>query len=104
MAAETFELLIGLNVTDEETYRRYRAGMTPILAAHGGSFRYDFRIGETLRSETSDTINRVFVLRFPDQATSERFFSNEGYKQVRATFFDASVASVTQIAKFSHRP
>lgn len=103
MVAERFELVIGLHVTDEETYRRYRAGMTPILAAHGGTFRYDFQVGETLKSETPETINRLFVLAFPDQATSERFFSNEDYMQVRKTYFDASVASVTEIATVSRR-
>lgn len=98
MAADRFELVIGLHVTDEETYRRYRAGMMPILAAYGGTFRYDFRIGETLKSETAETINRLFVLTFPDQTTSGRFFSDDDYRKVRKVYFDASVAAVTEIA------
>ena len=70
-----FEHLVGLHVTDDESYSRYRAGMTPILAEFGGVFRYDFRGGEVLKSETPEPINRVFVLSFPSQDAAERFFA-----------------------------
>ena len=31
-------VLMGLEVTDDASYARYRAGMTPILESYGGSF------------------------------------------------------------------
>ena len=94
------EIVIGLNVTDEERYTRYRAGMTPILTEHGGSFRYDFRVGEVLKAERNERINRLFVLSFPDSQTKERFFANPDYLAVRAEFFDTSVADIAMIAEY----
>ena len=43
MAAERGRhvVLIGLEVTDDAGYVRYRAGMTPILEAYSGSFGCD---------------------------------------------------------------
>ena len=95
-----FEYLIGLHVTDEESYRRYRAGMTPILTEYGGSFRYDFRVGEVLKSETTDPINRLFVISFPSHDVADRFFADEAYAEVRATFFEPAVAAITTIAEY----
>jgi len=46
------EMLVGLNVVDEAGYAAYREAMTPMLEACGGSFGYDFRIAEVLRSQT----------------------------------------------------
>ena len=42
-------VLIGLEVTDDAGYGRYRAGMTPILEAYGGSFGSDFVIARVLK-------------------------------------------------------
>lgn len=95
-----FDVLVGLYVTDDAMYHRYREAMMPILRAHGGSFRYDFRIGEVLKSETDNRINRLFVISFPDAKTKESFFSNTEYKVARAEFFDPSVESVTPIAEY----
>ena len=95
-----FNLLMALNVVDEETYQAYRDGMTPILTEMGGSFSYDFRIDETLKSAADHAVNRVFVISFPDQATSDVFFADPTYKEIRARFFDASVGGMTEIARF----
>jgi len=96
-----FEILVGLHITDDENYNKYRAGMTPLLKAHGGYFRYDFRISEMLQGDATDPFNRVFVLSFPDEATKDRFFANEEYKQVRETYFDVSVKSGGVISTFT---
>ena len=45
-----FERLVGLQVIDEAGYQAYRDAMTPLLHACGGSFGYDFRIAEVLKS------------------------------------------------------
>jgi len=94
------ELLIGLHVTDDDMYTRYREEMTPILHEYGGSFRYDFRIGEVLDGETSDAINRLFVISFPDAQTKDAFFANEAYTKVRHEFFEPAVQTVTTLAEY----
>lgn len=99
--ASRFELLVGLFVHDDTEYDLYRAGMTPMLHAVGGSFRRDLRVSEQLEGESDDRINRVFILSFPDEATKVAFFSDEAYKAVRAKHFDAAVESSVILAAYS---
>ncbi len=40
--ATRHEILVGLNVTDDESYSNYRAAMTPLLPEFHGAFRFDF--------------------------------------------------------------
>lgn len=40
------EMLVGLNITNDDNYTKYREGMTPILESIGGGFNYDFKIAE----------------------------------------------------------
>ena len=94
-----YQNLVALNVIDEESYKKYREGMIPILKAHGGGFNYDFRISEVLISQTENKINRVFTIYFPDKETSKKFFSSEEYLKVRKTYFDKAVDAVTIIAE-----
>lgn len=95
-----FERLVALDVIDEAGYQAYRESMTPILQAHGGSFGYDFRIGEVLKSEAPHRINRVFTIRFPDRPTADRFFASDEYCEVRKTHFDPAVGGITVIAAY----
>jgi uncharacterized protein (DUF1330 family) len=74
--------------------------MTPILHSYGGDFRYDFRIAEVLVNGSPHPINRVFVIRFPDQAAKEKFFGDPAYLQVRKAFFETSVDGVSIMAEF----
>ena len=67
------ETLMALNVTDAELYARYRAEMTPLLTAHGGSFGIDLWVGEVLRSPTDKPFNRVFSILFPSLEQREAF-------------------------------
>ena len=94
------ELVVGLNVTDEETYARYRAAMAPLLAAHGGGFRYDFRIAEVLKSASDHRINRVFAITFADEARKDAFFAHPEYRAIRARYFESSVAGTTIIGAY----
>jgi len=96
-----FERLVGLNVSDANVYQQYRDGMMPILALYEGRFVYDFIVSDTMFNESGHPINRVFILSFPDEGASDRFFNDAGYKKVRATFFDASVENTTIIAQFN---
>jgi uncharacterized protein (DUF1330 family) len=94
------ENLVGLHVTDEGSYQRYRDHMTPILSRFGGSFRYDFRIAETLRSATAAPITRLFVISFPDATAKAGFFADPEYLAVRARYFEPAVAAVTILAEY----
>jgi len=94
------EMLMGLNVTDDQSYQTYREKMTPILKNYDGGFGYDFKISEVLKSETDAPINRVFTIYFPDEARKDAFFSNEEYLKVKEMHFVSAVSDITTIATF----
>ena len=96
----TCESLVGLHVTDEASYQRYRAGMTPLLESLGGRFRYDFRVSEVLRSETPEPINRVFVIAFPSAEVMQRFFADPKYLAIRKQHFEPAVKAITRISTY----
>jgi uncharacterized protein (DUF1330 family) len=93
---------MGLQIEDTAGYQAYRDAMTPLLEKAGGSFRYDFRIQEVLKSETGKRINRVFIISFPDKATREAFFSSPDYLAIREKYFNPSVGDVTKIAEYEN--
>lgn len=99
-----FEILIGLLVTDDETYTQYRAHMLPILQAHGGAFGVDVRVSEVLKSPETKPINRLFTIRFPSLAQHDAFFAHADYKAVRARYFEPSVTATTRIARYQVLP
>ncbi len=96
-----YEMLVGLEVTDETRYHEYRRAMGPILERHGGSFGYDFRVSEVLISRTKEEINRVFTLQFPDREGQERFFSDARYLDVKKRLFEGAVRSTTILAAYT---
>ncbi|MEX0877069.1 MAG: DUF1330 domain-containing protein [Phycisphaerales bacterium] len=100
---QRFEMLIGMHITDEAGYQRYRQHMTPILESMGGFFRYDMRVSELLRGEAEEPFNRLFILSFPDEPTRDRFFSDDRYQAVRQEHFTGSVSSYTLIAQYHTR-
>ena len=89
------ELMVGLTVIDEATYQQYREAMAPLLAAHGGGFRYDFTIAKVLRSASDHPINRVFAIYFGSKAQKDAFFANAEYLEIKARFFERSVQGTT---------
>jgi uncharacterized protein (DUF1330 family) len=97
-----FEVLVGLHVSDEDGYAKYREGMTPLLHSVGGCFRLDLQVSAMLRGDAEDPFNRVFIISFPDESTMDAFFRNEQYQRIRAEFFDPSVKSYSRIASFEH--
>lgn len=96
-----FEIIMGLRVTDHETYAAYRSAIAPLLEAAGARFRYDFDVARNLKSEASHEINRLFLLQFPDRESKERFFADPRYREIRARFFEKAVAGATTIAECS---
>jgi uncharacterized protein (DUF1330 family) len=95
-----FEMLVGLQVLDDAIYDQYREAMKPVLQRFGGGFRYDFRVAEVLRSESSPLINRVFTIHFADEASKNAFFSDAAYLEIRQRFFKRSVGATTIISEY----
>ena len=95
-----YEILVGLQVSDNDIYSQYRASMKPILSKYHGRFTNDFMVSEVLLSQGSDQINRVFTINFVDQATKEAFFSDSEYLQVKEKFFEQSVTETYILAEY----
>lgn len=89
------DILVGLNISDEETYKKYRLEMIPLLHNIGGKFKYDFSIKETLINHSENEINRVFIISFPNLKSKEEFFSNPDYVLIKEKYFNSSVLSTT---------
>jgi len=94
------EILVGLQVTDEPTYAAYRAHMTPLLTAHGGSFGVDVRVAEVLKTPGDQPFNRLFTIRFPSSSALDAFFANPEYLAVRRRFLEPSVAHTTRFGRY----
>ena len=97
-----FERLVGLYITDDNIYTKYRENMTPILQRYGGGFAYDFKIAETLQNESEKPINRLFLIYFHDELSMNKFFSNKEYLKIKEEYFDISVSSSHEILKYQN--
>lgn len=93
------DVVIAMNVTDPQKYTLYRAAMTPILHRYAGSFVYDLVVAQVLKSPTQHPITRVFMMRFPDRATRERFFADAEYLAAKAEHFTQAVDGFTLMAE-----
>lgn len=91
--------VFALHVTDEESYRKYRAGMTPLLHEMGGDFGFDLRVGEVLKNPTGKSFNRVFSIAFTSVAARNAFFADARYLKVRATYFEGAVGDRTHLGQ-----
>ncbi|RYZ09777.1 MAG: DUF1330 domain-containing protein [Myxococcales bacterium] len=98
------EILIGLEVRDDAMYREYRARMTPLLLAHGGSFGVDVRVAEVLKSPQPGAFNRLFTIRFPSVAAHDTFFGNAEYLAIRRQWFEPGVGLVTHLGRYEVLP
>jgi len=94
----TYERIMGIDVTDEEEYQKYRNGMIPILESFGGKFGFDFKVSDVLITKSPDKINRVFTIEFPSQEKMEAFFSNPDYLAIKKRHYYSSVKSKTVIS------
>jgi uncharacterized protein (DUF1330 family) len=94
----SFERIMGLEVTDDEVYQQYRDNIIPILETFGGSFGFDFKVSDVLKSKTDEHINRVFTIDFPSREIMENFFSDPTYLEVKSKYFQHSVKSVNTIS------
>lgn len=94
------ERLVGLFVTDDDLYQKYREEMHPILQTYGGAFGYDFKVSEVLKSKVEAPINRVFTIFFENEASMNAFFADKKYLAVRNRYYEPSVSATTVIAKY----
>ena len=94
-----YEILVGLNVIDNFQYQEYRKNMMPILESYRGGFNYDFIVSDVLKSQTENIINRVFTIYFPNKKTSERFFSNSEYLEIKKKHYEISVDFTTILSR-----
>jgi uncharacterized protein (DUF1330 family) len=94
----SYERIMGLEVTNDSEYQKYRESMIPILHSFGGDFGFDFKVNEVLKSKTSELINRVFTIDFPSKEIMDNFFTDPEYLAVKAKYFQSSVKSVTTIS------
>ena len=93
----SYERCMGLHVTDDALYARYREGMLPILAAHYGRLRYDFQVSLALINEEGKPINRVFVIAFASKADNDAFLLDPAYQAVRNACFKPAVDAITLV-------
>ncbi|MFL5304719.1 MAG: DUF1330 domain-containing protein [Polyangia bacterium] len=99
-----FEILVALQVKDDDLYATYRAHMTPLLGAAGGSFGLDVRVSEVLKSPEMRAFNRLFTIRFPSRGAHDAFFADPAYLAVRAQFFEPSVVHTLQLGRYEVVP
>ncbi len=95
-----YEMLVGLEVSNNEIYAQYRAAMKPILSAYGGAFGFDFIVSDVLLSQVDVPINRVFTINFPSQEVADKFFAHPDYLQAKSQYFVSSVRNTTIIASY----
>jgi uncharacterized protein (DUF1330 family) len=88
---------MGLNVVDRELYTQYRAQMTPLLEAHGGSFGIDLWVAELLHSPGTQPYNRLFTIVFPSLEQRQAFFANPEYQAVRQALLEPSISARTEL-------
>lgn len=96
----SYEMIVGLQIKNDDVYTQYRNEMAPILENHGGGFRYDFKVSETLKNEEARPINRVFAIYFADRENMNNFFSHPDYLVVKSKFFESSVEATTIISEY----
>jgi len=94
------ERIVGLFVTDDQLYQKYREHMLPILQSYGGGFGYDFKVSEVLKSKVKEPVNRVFTIYFKNEDAMNKFFDNEEYLKIRKKYYEPSVSATTIISKY----
>jgi len=96
----SYETIVGLNVMNDEKYNQYRILIAPLLTKYKGGFRYDFKIKETLISENSDEINRLFLIYFYSRDLRDSFFADSEYLKIKKEFFSVAVTSTSIISEY----
>ena len=84
-------LITQIEVTDPETFERYRERVPATIAAHGG--KYLVRGGALEVVEGSWPQPRVVVLEFPTMAQAKAWYDSEDYRELKAMRLSASTGN-----------
>lgn len=96
-----YEMLVGLEITNDEIYEEYRDHMKPILIKYKGGFRVDFKLDRILLNDSENQkLNRLFIIYFESKTYMEDFFANSDYLKVKKKFFDDSVGEIEIISEY----
>jgi uncharacterized protein (DUF1330 family) len=87
-----YEIHVGIKISDQAGYQAYRDGMMPILQHYQGEFVFDVTVDQTLTNALTEEVERVFIIRFPDEAHKNNFFADPDYQAVRKAHFESSVS------------
>lgn len=75
-------VVLDINVSDPETFAKYRELAPSAIATHGG--KYLARGGATEVLEGSWTPNRIVILEFPTTEQAKRWLESAEYREARA--------------------
>lgn len=73
-------LIAELEITDPDSYARYRAETPGVIACHGG--RFLVRGGAAELKEGGPAPGRLVVVEFPDLETARRFYDSPEYRAI----------------------
>ena len=74
-------LLVTMNISDPERYKRYMAEAPTAVKAFGGEYLVRGGKHETLEGEWNP--HRIAVLRFPSYEKAKAFYDDAQYQQIR---------------------
>jgi uncharacterized protein (DUF1330 family) len=74
-------LIIDLEVHDPDGFQKYREGVGPFIAKHGGE--YLVRGGEFEVIEGDWQPHRLVLFRFPNRQAIRNFFSDPNYAELK---------------------
>ena len=75
-------VIVEMNISDPEPYKRYMAEAPAKVKAFGGEYLVRGGRHETLEGDWQP--HRVAVLRFPSYERAKAFYDSETYRQVRS--------------------
>lgn len=85
-------VIVDIEVTDPERYKKYIEVAPPTIARHGG--KYIARGGKTEALEGTWSPKRVVVLEFPTYDQAKAWWASEDYAGPKALRQSASIANM----------
>ncbi len=88
-------IIVKMEVTDMEQYKKYIAATPAVVEQFGGKFIA--RGGETVTLEGPEETRRVVLIEFPSLDLIRDFFSSPEYQAARKLREGAAVASIVAV-------
>lgn len=85
-------LIADIDITDMDTYAKYRAGVPDTIAAYGGKFLVRGAEGEA--AEGTWAPNRVVVLEFENMERAKAWYNSPEYSELKKIRQSASTGNV----------